>query len=50
MIAQPLLDLHLSELRGHEVLAAVRADASVALRETPVVIVTADLTVGAERT
>jgi CheY-like chemotaxis protein len=44
-----LLDLHLPLLSGQEVLAALRADASAPLRETPVVIVTADLTVGVER-
>ena len=44
-----LLDLHLPLLSGQEVLAALRADASAELRETPVIIVTADLTVGIER-
>jgi PAS domain S-box-containing protein len=45
-----LLDLHLPRLSGQEVLAALRTDADASLRATPVVIVTADLTVGVERT
>jgi len=45
-----LLDLHLPELSGQEVLAALRADTDAALRETPIVIVTADVTMGIKRT
>jgi CheY-like chemotaxis protein len=40
-----LLDLHLPDIDGHEVLRRLRADATT--RDTPVVIVSADATGGA---
>ena len=44
-----LLDLHLPQMDGAQVLAAVRGEHDEALRSTPVVMVTADLTPGTER-
>ncbi|MFB9321735.1 ATP-binding protein [Cryptosporangium minutisporangium] len=44
-----LLDVHLPEMSGDEVLAAVRNHADPVLRRTPVVVVTADVSGGAER-
>ncbi|WP_073251794.1 ATP-binding protein [Cryptosporangium aurantiacum] len=44
-----LLDVHLPEMSGDEVLAAVRNHADPVLRRTPVIIVTADVSGGAER-
>jgi signal transduction histidine kinase/CheY-like chemotaxis protein len=43
-----LLDVHLPALNGDEVLAALREHVDPALRRTPVVIVTADVSGGAE--
>jgi PAS domain S-box-containing protein len=44
-----LLDLHLPHLDGAHLLAALRSDSDAQLRETPVVMVTADLTAGTDR-
>ncbi|NHC44021.1 hybrid sensor histidine kinase/response regulator [Motilibacter aurantiacus] len=44
-----LLDLHLPHLDGGSVLTQLRSDADPALRATPVVVVTADVTPEAER-
>lgn len=44
-----LLDLHLPGLHGADILAELRASEDVRLRMMPIVVVTADLTVGNER-
>ena len=44
-----LLDLHLPELSGEEVLRAVRAEGDPGLSGIPVLILTADATPGRER-
>ena len=44
-----LLDLHLPGMNGAEILAALRGSDDARLRKVPVVVVTADLTVGTER-
>jgi CheY-like chemotaxis protein/two-component sensor histidine kinase len=44
-----LLDVHLPALSGDEVLAALRGHSDPVLRRTPVVVVTADVSGGAER-
>lgn len=44
-----LLDVHLPAMSGDEVLAAVRAHSDPVLRRTPIVVVTADVSGGAER-
>jgi PAS domain S-box-containing protein len=44
-----LLDLHLPDRHGAEVLAEIRDDPDLAIRMTPVVVVTADLSAGTEQ-